>query len=137
VNLIGGLESTQFRALLRRMTVTAAALGAVGVAVALSLGAPLAAVGIVLGVAIGFWNVRAIDRQVSRSDVDPETSTKVLRRAVGTRSLARLGAITVVVIAVVMIEAPLGIGIVVGLVIFQLAFVGNVIRAMSAQGGVA
>ena len=36
----------------------------------------------------------------------------------------------------VVIDAPLGIGIVVGLVLFQLAFIVNVIRAMLAQGGV-
>ena len=44
--------------------------------------------------------------------------------------------ITAIGIVLLMIEPPLGIGIVVGLVIFQLAFVGNVIRAMLAQGGV-
>jgi hypothetical protein len=135
MNLIGGVEPSTFRSMLRRLTVTAGVLGVAGAIVALSLGSPLGGLGVVLGVAIGFLNVRSIDRQVSRTDVDPEASSKALRRMVGSRTLLRLGAITLVVLAVVVIEAPLGIGIVVGLVIFQLAFVGNVIRAMTAQGG--
>jgi hypothetical protein len=47
----------------------------------------------------------------------------------------RLGAITAVAVVLVVIEAPLGIGIVAGLVVFQLAFVGNVIGSAFARGG--
>jgi 4-hydroxybenzoate polyprenyltransferase len=123
--------------MLRRLTVTAVVLGAVGIAVALLLDAPLAALGVGLGVATGFWNVRLLDRQVSKVDVDPDASRKALRRMVGSRSLLRLSVITAVAFALVLIVLPLGIGIVVGLVIFQLAFVGNVLRVMLGQGGVA
>jgi hypothetical protein len=137
MNLIGAVEPSAFRSMLIRITITAAVLGVAGVVVALCLGSPFGALGVTLGVTIGFLNVRSIDRQVSRTDVDPEASSKSLRRMVGSRTLLRLGAITAVVLAFVVIEAPLGIGIVVGLVIFQLAFVGNVIRAITAQGGVA
>ena len=136
MSMLGALEPATFRVLLRRLTVTAIALGAAGIAIALVLGAPLAALGLALGVTIGFVNFRAIDRQVSRLDVDPDASSKVVRRMVGSRTLLRLAIVTAVALAVVVIEAPLGIGIVVGLVVFQLAFVGNVIRAMLAQGGV-
>jgi len=137
MSLMGAVEPSAFRSMLRRLTITAAVLGVAGVVVALSLGSPLGALGVTLGVTIGFLNVRSIDRLVSHTDVDPETSSKALRRMVGSRTLLRLGAITAVVLVVVVIEAPLGIGIVVGLVIFQLAFVGNVIRTMRAQGGLA
>jgi len=106
------------------------------VVVALLLAPPLSGLGVALGVAIGFWNVRAIDRQVSRVDVDPDASRKAMRRAIGSRTILRLAALTAIALVLVVIEAPLGIGIVVGLVIFQLAFVGNVIGAMLAQGGV-
>jgi hypothetical protein len=115
--------------------VSAIVLGVGGVVVALLLAPPLAALGVALGVASGFLNVRAIDRQVSRTDVDPEASSRALRRMVGSRTLLRLSVITVVVLVLVVVEPPLGIGIVAGLVIFQLAFVGNVIGAMLAQGG--
>ena len=136
MNVLGALEPAVFKTLLRRLTVSAIVLGAGGVIVTLLLGSPLAAVGLAIGVATGFLNVRSIDRQVSRTDIDPEVSRKMLRRMVGSRSMLRLAIITAVVLVAVVIEAPLGIGIVAGLVIFQLAFVGNVIRAMLAQGGV-
>jgi dipeptide/tripeptide permease len=136
VNVLGALEPDVFKSLLRRLTVSAIILGTGGVIVTLLLGAPLAAVGLAIGVAIGFLNFRSIDRQVSRTDIDPEASRKTVRRMIGSRSMLRLAIITAVALATVVIEAPLGIGIVVGLVIFQLAFVGNFIRAMLAQGGV-
>lgn len=136
MNVLGALEPEVLRSLLRRLTVTAIVLGAAGVVVALLLAPPLSGLGVALGVAIGFWNVRAIDRQVSRVDVDPDASRKAMRRAIGSRTILRLAALTAIALVLVVIEAPLGIGIVVGLVIFQLAFVGNVIGAMLAQGGV-
>lgn len=132
---LGSLEPGALRSLLRRLTWTALCLGAGGVIVALCLGAPFVAAGLCLGVAGGFANMRLVDRQVAKTDVDATDSQKVLRRMVGSRSVLRLAAITLVVLAVVVIYAPLGIGIVVGLVIFQLAFVVNVLRAMLAQGG--
>ena len=137
MNILGALEPNVFKSLLRRLTVSAIVLGVGGVVVALLVAPPLSAVGVALGVAIGFLNVRAIDRQVSHTDVDTEASNKALRRMVGSRTMLRLALITAVVLVLVIVEAPLGIGIVVGLVIFQLAFVGNVVGAMLAQGGVA
>jgi len=43
---------------------------------------------------------------------------------------------TVVVLLAVFLNAPLGIGIVSGLVLYQLVFVVNVMRAVTSQGGV-
>lgn len=137
MNVLGALEPGALKSLLRRLTITAVALGVAGVVIALVLGAPWVGVGIALGVIAGFFNLRSVDKQVARVDVDPEASSKALRRMVGSRSMARLAVITVLVVVLLLIYAPLGIGIVVGLVIFQLAFVVNVIRAMLAQGGVA
>ena len=137
MNVLGALEPGVLKSLLRRLTVSAIVLGVGGVVVALLVAPPISAVGVALGVAIGFLNVRAIDRQVSHTDVDAEVSNKALRRMVGSRTMLRLAVITAVVLALLFIEPPLGIGIVVGLVIFQLAFVGNVVGAMLAQGGAA
>jgi hypothetical protein len=137
VNAFGALEPGMLRPLLRRLTVMAGALAVVGVVVALALGSPFCALGIALGVAVGFLNIRSIDRQVSRTAVDPEASHRAVRKAIGSRSLLRLATITAAAVVLVVIEAPLGIGIVVGLVIFQLAFVGNVISMVHARGGLA
>lgn len=129
------LEPQRFRSLLRRCTVTAIILGVVGTAVALFLDSPLGALGIALGVGLGFLNVRSIDRQVSRADVDPEASRRSLRRMMGSRSALRLAVLTIIAIGLVLVVAPLGIGVVVGLVLFQLAFVSSVVRALVAQDG--
>jgi hypothetical protein len=135
VNVLGSLEPGALRSMMVRLTIMACLLGTAGLVISLALGQPWVAVGIALGVALGFLNIRAVDRQISSADVDPETPTKVLRRKVGSRSITRLAIITAVVLAIVVIYAPLGIGIVVGLVIFQLAFVFNVIQVMLAKGG--
>ena len=42
---------------------------------------------------------------------------------------------TVVVLAVVFLNAPLGIGMVAGLVLYQIVFVINVMRVVTGQGG--
>ncbi len=135
MNLFASLDPVALRPILRRITVTAGLAGAGGVAVALALGSPLGAVGIALGIGLAFLNVRAIDRQVARTDVGSEVTAKAVRRAVGSRSVLRLGVITAIAVALLLIEASLGIGIVVGLVIFQLCFVGNAIGAVLARGG--
>jgi ATP synthase I chain len=136
VNALGALEPGVLKTMLRRLTVSAIALGAAGVCVALLLAPPLSGVGVALGVAIGFLNVRALDRQISRTELDADESTKALRRAIGSRTIVRLAVVTTIALVLVVVEPPLGIGIVVGLVLFQLAFVGNVAGAMLAQGGV-
>ena len=63
-----------------------------------------------------------------------ETDRKVLRRAMGTKSVTRLGVITVIAVGLLLINGPLGIGAVVGLVIFQLVFVVNVGRVLVSSG---
>ena len=135
MNVFAALDPEALKALLRRLTVTAMLFGAAGVLVALAFGAPYTALGIAIGVGGGFFNIRYVDRQIAGMDVESGSSTKVVRRMIGTRTTVRLAVITVVAVGVVLLYAPLGIGIVVWLVLFQLAFIVNVIRAMTAQGG--
>ena len=58
-----------------------------------------------------------------------------MRRQLGGKTTARLALITVVVLAVVFLDAPLGIGMVAGLVLYQIVFVINVMRVVTGQGG--
>jgi hypothetical protein len=46
-----------------------------------------------------------------------------------------LAVVTVLVIGCVFLNAPLGIGIVAGLVLYQIVFVMNVMRVVASQGG--
>jgi hypothetical protein len=96
----------------------------------------LAALGVVLGVGMAIMNLRFLDGQAAKVELRGEQSTKAVRRQLGGRTTARLALMTVVVLLAVFLNAPLGIGIVSGLVLYQLVFVVNVMRAVTSQGGV-
>jgi hypothetical protein len=122
--------------LLRRTTLSAVIVGALGFLVAVIFAPPLAALGVVIGVVMAIMNLRFLDGQTAKVEMRGEQSTKAMRRQLGGRTTARLVVMTVVVIAAVFLNAPLGIGIVSGLVLYQLVFVVNVMRVVTGQGGV-
>lgn len=121
--------------LLRRTTLSAIVVGVVGFLVALFVAPALAALGVVLGVGLAIVNLRFLDRQASRVELRGEQSTKAVRRQLGGRTTVRLAVVTVVILALVWLDAPLGIGIVAGLVLYQIVFVMNVMRVVASQGG--
>jgi hypothetical protein len=122
--------------LLRRTTLSAVIAGALGFIVAIVLAPPLAALGVVLGVVMAIMNLRFLDGQAAKVELRGEQSTKAVRRQLGGRTTVRLLLMTVVVLVAVFLNAPLGIGIVSGLVLYQLVFVVNVMRIVTSQGGV-
>jgi 4-hydroxybenzoate polyprenyltransferase len=122
--------------LLRRTTVSAIVAGLVAFVVALFVAPPLAALGVVLGVGLAVLNLRFLDRQAAKVELRGEQNAKAIRRQLGSKTTLRLAAMTVVVLIVVFLNAPLGIGIVSGLVIYQLVFVANVMRVVASSGGV-
>jgi hypothetical protein len=65
-----------------------------------------------------------------------EQSTKAVRRQLGGKTTGRLALMTVVILFVVWLNAPLGIGIVSGLVLYQIVFVINVMSVVAGQGGI-
>jgi fatty acid desaturase len=121
--------------LLRRTTLSAVIAGALGFIVAIVLAPPLAAFGVVLGVVMAIMNLRFLDGQAAKVELRGEQSTKAVRRQLGGRTTVRLLLMTVVVLVAVFLNAPLGIGIVSGLVLYQLVFVANVMRVVTSQGG--
>ena len=52
----------------------------------------------------------------------------------GTKSVTRLAVITAICIGLLFLNGPLGIGSVIGLVIFQILFVVNVGRVLVSSG---
>jgi hypothetical protein len=131
---LSDLEGTALVKVLRRTTVSALIAGGGAVIVALFISSPLAAVGIVIGLAMAILNLRFLDAGVAKVQTKGETNKKVLRRAMGTKSVTRLGVITVIAIGLLFLSGPLGIGTVIGLVIFQVLFVVNVGRVLVSQG---
>jgi hypothetical protein len=122
--------------LLRRTTLTAVVVGAVGFLVAIFVAPPLGALGLVLGMGLAIGNFRQLARRSSRVEVRGDQSTKAVRRQLGSNTIARLGALTAIVLVLLWLNAPLGVGIVSGLVLYQIVFVLNVLRVVANQGGV-
>jgi hypothetical protein len=122
--------------LLRRTTLSAVIAGVLGFLVAVFVAPPLAALGVVLGVVMAIMNLRFLDGQAAKVELRGEQSTKAVRRQLGGKTTGRLLVMTVVVLVAVFLNAPLGIGIVSGLVLYQLVFVVNVMRVITGQGGV-
>lgn len=122
--------------LLRRTTVSAIIAGLVGFVVAIFVAPPLAALGEVIGVGLAVLNLRYLDRQAARVELQGEQSSKAIRRQLGGKTTGRLLLVTILVLGVVWLNAPLGIGIVAGLVLYQIVFVINVMRVVAGQGGI-
>jgi membrane associated rhomboid family serine protease len=122
--------------LLRRTAVSALVVGAIGFVVAVIVAPPAGALGELLGVAGAVVNLRFLDRQSAKVELAGAQSQKAIRRQLRGKTTGRLLVITVVALALVWLDPPLGIGIVSGLVIYQIVFVANVLRVVAGQGGV-
>jgi hypothetical protein len=139
--LLDGLSDLQGGALtkvLRRTIVSALIVGAVAVILIAFLGSLWGALGLIIGLGLAVVNLRFLDAGIAKlkpeGDGEISVSNKVLRRAMGTKSVTRLGIITVICIGLLLLNGALGIGAVAGLVIFQLIFVVNVGRIVMSQG---
>jgi len=128
------LEGNALAKVLRRTIVSALVVGVAAILIALLLSAPWFAGGLVIGLAMAIVNLRFLDAGVAKLHTEGEVNNKVLRRAMGTKSITRLGVITLVCIGLMLLNGGLGIGAVAGLVIFQLLFVVNVGRVVLSQG---
>jgi len=133
--VLENLPTTTLARLLRRTVISALIAGALGFGVALALGFDVGALGLVVGVGLAILNLRYLDRQSARVELRGEQTSKAVRRQLGGKTTGRLALITLVVLVVVFLDAPLGIGIVAGLVLYQIVFVVNVIRVVANQGG--
>jgi hypothetical protein len=131
---LSDLEGTALAKVLRRTVVSALIVGVGAVIIALLLSQPWAALGIVIGLGLAILNLRFLDSGVAKVQTKGETDRKVLRRAMGTKSVTRLAVITVICIGLLFLDGPLGIGSVLGLVIFQILFVANVGRVLVSSG---
>jgi hypothetical protein len=123
--------------LLRRTILSAIVVGVLGfvATILIAPNTPFAAVGVVIGVGLAILNLRFLDRQAARVELKGEQSSKAIRRQLGGKTTGRLAGMTLVILGVVWLYAPLGIGIVSGLVLYQIVFVINVMRVVANQGG--
>lgn len=101
---------------LRRSAIVGAALGAVAIVVTSMYGHPLMGVFGCVGVALGALNNRMLQTSVIRYASTPEIGKKQFRRGV----FARLGLITLLAIGLGLLVRPDGLGVFVGLAVFQI-----------------
>jgi hypothetical protein len=134
MSVLSDLEGSALAKVLRRTVVSALIVGVGAIIIALLLSQPWAALGIVIGLGLAILNLRFLDAGVAKVQTKGETDRKVLRRAMGTKSVTRLAVITVICIGLLFLNGPLGIGSVLGLVIFQILFVVNVGRVLVSSG---
>jgi predicted histidine transporter YuiF (NhaC family) len=138
MNVLDGLSDLGGNALarvLRRTILSALIVGAGAVLATALLGSLWGALGLIIGLGLAIVNLRFLDAGVAKLKTDDSNvSNKVLRRAMGTKSITRLGIITVICVGLLLLNGALGIGAVAGLVIFQLLFVVNVGRVIVSQG---
>lgn len=116
----------------RHTIVSALVIGGVGLIGALLLNAPWVGLGIAIGVAIGIGNFRLIVKSVAKVGAREGVNH---RRPLAANTLTRLGAITVVALGLCFVKLPLGMGVLAGIGIFQVALLANMARSMFKMGG--
>jgi len=118
-------------AVARRTMVAALILGVVGLAVLLFFDQPWAALGLCIGLGMGMGNFRLILRSVLKVGARAQANK---RRPLAMNTLGRLMLMTVVALALVWVDPPLGLGIIGGVALFQFLLLANVTRSMLKMG---
>jgi hypothetical protein len=132
--VLADLQVGTLTRVLRPTMLVAIVVGVGGVVVAVLLNAPLAALGIAVGLGLAILNLRMLGAGVVKVATDGEHDNKVVKRILRTRSALRLVVLTLLAVGAMLLSPPLGIGLVVGLVIFQISFVVNAGRAILRDG---
>lgn len=101
---------------LRRSVVVSAVLGAAAIVVLSIAGHPLMGVFGFLGLGLGAYNNRLLQKSVLRYAISETVGKKQFRRGV----MGRLGLITMIAIALGVLVRPDGLGVFVGLAAFQI-----------------
>lgn len=113
--------------MVRRTVYSTIGVGAVSAAVAILLGQPFFAPGIALGIALAVANHRVFQSSALRFT----TPEGVISRKPFAGSVAlRLGACTVAAIGLLVIERPMGWGVVAGLAVFQALLLLNALVSL-------
>ena len=131
--MLENLSPSTLPRLLRRTVLSALVAGAVGFVVGVMI-QPLAGLGVVIGVGLAIVNLRFLDKQIAKVEIKGEQSTRAVRRQLGGNTVSRLVVMTIVAIGALLMSKALGIGIVAGLVIYQIVFVINVVSVVAKQG---
>lgn len=115
----------------RRTVLGALVIGVVGLVGSLLLSAPLIGLGLCVGLGMGIFNFRLIQRSVVKVG---EREVENKRRPLALNTVGRLSVISVVALALLFVSFDLGLGVLVGLAAFQAFLLLNVARSMFKMG---
>lgn len=118
----------------RRTVVGSLIIGVVGLIGSLLLSDPLIGLGLCIGLGIGIFNFRLIQRSVVKVG---EREDENKRRPLAMNTLGRLSVISVVALSLFFVSFDLGLGVMVGLAVFQGFLLLNVARSMFKMGHLA
>ena len=120
---------TQIDAVVRRTLRSCVIVAALAIAAAVTLGYPLVAPGVVLGLALAVGNHRLFQATALRYTTPEGT---VARKPFAGTTLVRLGVATAVALVLLVFEPPVGWGVIGGLVAFQALLLLNAVVALLA-----
>jgi len=127
------LDAARLGRALRRTRLGAWALGIAALVVGGLLGQPLGGLGVVVGLVGGALNTRSIDGAVAKL-TGVATGVKAARRPLFTRTVGRLGVVTAAVVVLLVVEPPIGVGMLLGLVLYQALFLASMLGAVREGG---
>lgn len=118
---------SEIERVVRRTAITAIVIGVIGAAVAMVIGQPYFVPGLALGLVLAIANHRVFQSSAMRFT----TVEGVVNRKPFAGSVAlRLGLCTVVAVGLLIVEQPVGWGVVAGLALFQATMLGNALVAL-------
>ena len=120
--------------MLRRAVLAALVVGVAALVVLSIVGLPLAGLGACIGLALGIVNIRLVMRTASRLNASGDSN---VRRPMAMNTMSRLGATTVVTLALVVLVLPLGMGVLGGIAVFYFLFLLSLLRTLLKQGALA
>jgi len=127
------LDLPEISRMLRRTVFGAIAVGIVALVVLSIVGYPLSGLGAVVGLGLGLANIRLVMSTASRLN---SLGTTKIKRPMAMNTLMRLAVTTVVAIVLVVVNLPLGMGVLGGVAVFYLLFIVNLVVTLLRQGAV-
>jgi hypothetical protein len=115
----------------RRTVFSALTVGVLGLILCLVLNAALVGLGLCIGLGLGIFNFRMVQRSVVKVGARADENK---RRPLALNTVGRLGLISVVALGLLFLSFDLGFGVLAGLAAFQLMLLINVARSMAKMG---
>jgi hypothetical protein len=131
--VLGQLDLPEISRMLRRTVFAALGTGVVALVVLSLVGYPLAGLGACIGLALGIVNIRLVMSTASRLNA---SGTTKIKRPMAMNTLSRLALTTVIAIVLVVVNLPLGMGVLGGVAVFYLLFVVSLVVTLLRQEAV-